>query len=195
MLRWGKSALVCKSIMVARTSQFYVRGRSSPYGTISVSCRSRRALSFGSGSAPVNSSRRAAAKLLPRSRSSDVTAQPGGRSPRQPPAAASVLHHPSDLTQEQPPLGSLPPSCRGLSGRQKPPAQENISVIKGLARSSGALPSPSLAAELMYYSHSPSCPRVSLAGSFLYCASLGEKVGLGCAAALVNQNSSLSSAL
>lgn len=195
MLSWCKSALVCKSITVPRTSQFYVRGKSSPHGSISVSCQSQWVLSFRSGSTPVNSLRRAAAKLLLRSCSSDVTAQPGGRSPKEPLAAASIVHHPSDLTQEQTSLGSLPPSWRGLSRKQKPPAQENISVIKGLACSLRMLPFLSVAAELMYYSHSPSCPDMSLAGSFLYCASLGEKVGLGCASAPINQNSSVSSVL
>lgn len=194
MLSWCKSALVCKSITVPRTSQFYVRGKSSPHGPISVSCQSRWVLSFRSGSTPVNSLR-AAAKLLLRSCSSDVTAQPGGRSPKEPLAAASIVHHPSDLTQEQTSLGSLPPSWRGLSRKQKPPAQENISVIKGLACSLRMLPFLSVAAELMYYSHSPSCPDMSLAGRFLYCASLGEKVGLGCASAPINQNSSVSSVL
>ena len=124
-----------------------------------------------------------------------VTAQPGGRSPEEPAATDSDVHHPSDLTQEQTSLGSLLPSWRGLSRKQKPPAQENISVRKGLACSSGTLPFASAAAELMYDSHSPSCPDMSLAGSFLYCASLSEKVGLGRASALINQNRSVPSGL
>lgn len=160
-----------------------------------MSCQSRWVLSFGSGSAPINSLRRAAAKLLLRSCSSDVTAQPGGRSPKELPAAASIVHYQSDLTQEPTSLGSLLPSRCGPSQKQKPPAQEKISVIKGLACTLGMLPFPSVAAELMYYSHSPSCPDMLLAGSFLYCASLGEKVWFGCASALINQNSSVSSVL
>lgn len=47
----------------------------------------------------------------------------------------------------------------------------------------------------MYYSHSPSCPDTALAGSFLYWAPHGEKVGLGCASALINHKSSASFAL
>lgn len=117
---------------------------------------------------------------------SEAAAQPGGRSPD-----CCLLPPASFIPRQTSPRDKLPPAVTST----KPPAQANISVIKGLACASGTLPFPSTAAELMYYSHSPSCPDMALAGSFLYWAPLGEKVGLGCASELINHKSSASFAL
>lgn len=120
------------------------------------------------------------------SRSSAAAAQPGGRSPD-----CCLLPPASFIPRQTSPRDNSPPAVTST----KPPAQANISVIKGLACASGTLPFPSTAAELMYYSHPPSCPDMALAGSFLYWAPLGEKVGLGCASVLINHKSSASFAL
>lgn len=120
---------------------------------------------------------------------------PYGTTPCELPAPAGFqfgTEHPSsppDLTQGQTSPHSM--ACDG----SKAPAQENIAFIKGLTCSSGTLPFPSIAAALMYYSHSLSCPDTLLAGCFLYWASLGEKAGLGCASALINQTSSAAAVL
>lgn len=148
-----KSASVCSSVTVPMTSQAYIRGRSSPHGPISRSCQSQRVGTFGSGSAPINlrsSSQNAALELQLRHHC-PARWQVQHQSP-------SIRPHPGST------LSSLPPWA---VTKQNPPVQEKVCVVKDASSSGGVLTFLSLAAGLMYYSHSPSCLNLCLAGSFL----------------------------